>query len=96
MMNIYKGQTALRLTVRTGGPISNLVSCEIRYCKPDGVRGSFPALVKDASRGIVYHDIDSGELDVAGWWVFWVYLGFDDGRQAPGDAVRVFVAEEGS
>lgn len=95
MTNVYVGQSALRVSARTGTALSDIASCEIRYEKPDGIRGSWTAFVSDAARGVVSYDVLGGELDMGGWWRFWVFVTFDDGRSAFGDAVKVFVREEG-
>jgi hypothetical protein len=94
--NIYAGQSALRLSARTGTALSDVGSCELRFEKPDGVRGSWEAFVSDASRGVISYDLLGNELDLAGWWKFWVAVTFEDGRTAIGDACRIFVREEGS
>lgn len=96
MTNIYVGQSALRLSARTGSTLSDVVSCELRYEKPDGSRGVLAAFVSDATRGIISYDLLGNELDVSGWWKFWVFVMFADERSAVGDACRVFVREEGT
>lgn len=96
MTNIFVGQSALRISARTGTALADVASCEIRYEKPDGSRGSWPAFVSDTNRGVVSHDLLGNELDMAGWWRFWVYIRFADERASFGDAVKVFVREEGT
>lgn len=95
MTNIYVGQSALRVSARTGTALADITECEIRYEKPDGTRGQWTAFVSDAERGVVSYDLLGGELDLPGWWRFWVFVTFDDERSAFGDSVRVFVREEG-
>ena len=96
MTTIFAGQTALRISARTGTALSDVSTCEIRYEKPDGTRGHFPAFVSDQGRGVVSHDLTENEVDQAGWWRFWVFVTFVDERSACGDAVRVFVRNEGT
>lgn len=96
MTKIFVGQSALRVSARTGTALADVGTCEIRYEKPDGTRGAWPAFVSDANRGVVSHDLLGNELDQSGWWRFWVFIRFDDERVSFGDAVRVFVSEEGS
>lgn len=96
MTNIYKGQSALRISARTGTALSDIASCEMRYEKPDGTRGIWSAFVSDAERGVVSYDLLGNELDLSGWWKFWVSVVFIDLRTAFGDAVPVFVREEGT
>ena len=53
MTNIYKGQSALRISGRTGTALADVTSCEMRYEKPDGTRGIWTAFVSNAERGVV-------------------------------------------
>ncbi len=96
MTNVFVGQSALRVSARTGTALADIAECEIRFEKPDGTRGLWPAFVSDEARGVISHDLLGNELDVAGWWTFWVFVRFDDERTAFGEAARVFVREEGS
>jgi hypothetical protein len=94
-MKIFKNQTALRITVKTFCELDGVISAVIKYRKPDGKIGQFPAAVKDSANGVIFHEIIEGEIDVSGWWVFWSFVTFEDGRTAAGEAARVFVWEEG-
>jgi hypothetical protein len=51
--------------------------------------------VGDAAKGVIFHECIEGELDMAGWWVFWAFITFADGRTAAGEAAKVFVWLEG-
>jgi len=95
MSALFVGQSALRISARTGTALSAVASCELRFEKPDGSRGLWDAFVSDAERGVVSYDLLGNELDLAGWWRFWVFVTFTDGRASFGDAARVFVREEG-
>ena len=96
MTNIYVGQSALRVSARTGTALADVASCEIRYEKPDGSRGSWTAFVSDANRGVISYELLGNELDLPGWWKLWVFVVFTDLRTSFGDSVPVFVREEGS
>lgn len=96
MTNIFVGQSALRISARTGTALADVLSCELRYEKPDGTRGAWPAFVSDYARGVISHELLGNELDEPGWWSFWVYVRFADERVAFGDAVKIFVREEGT
>ena len=97
MKRIYKGKTKLRILINTKCNLSGFVSASICFKKPDGIVGSFKAIVKDAEKGLVVYDVASAsDIDVAGWWVFWPEIMFDDGHDCCGRAVRVFVSECGS
>jgi hypothetical protein len=67
----------------------------IKYRKPDGTAGSFPAGVADTAKGVIFHECIEGEIDMAGWWSFWAFITFGDGRTAAGETAKVFVWNEG-
>ena len=96
MTNIYVGQSALRISARTGTALSDVETCEIRYEKPDGTRGAWTAFVSDANRGVISYELLGNELDLPGWWKFWVFVVFIDLRRSFGSAVPVYVREEGT
>jgi hypothetical protein len=93
---IHAGQSALRITVKTFLDLAGILAASIKYLKPDGTAGVFAAGVVDTAAGIIAHELIESELDQAGWWIFWASITFSDGRTAAGEAVRVFVWEEGS
>ena len=97
MGRIFVGQTSLRIVCETGTDLTEAVSVEIRYRKPDGAEGAFPAVASDPEGGVIFHEMspDGGEIDLAGWWTFWAWAEFSDGRSAAGEAERVFVWREG-
>ena len=92
---IFKGQSALRITLRTFTDLDSVESVCIRFCKPDGSVGEFPAGISDAVNGLVFYECVEGDIDASGWWAFWAFVTFADGRSAAGEAARVFVWEEG-
>jgi hypothetical protein len=95
MNKIFKGQSALRITVKTFTDLEGIAGAVIRSRKPGGVMGEFSAGVGDMAKGIIFHECIEGELDKAGWWSFWASVTFADGRVAPGEMVKVFVWDEG-
>jgi hypothetical protein len=95
MGRIFKGQSALRIVVKTFTDLEGITSAVIKYRRPDGSTGEFPAGVGDTVRGIIFHECIEGEIDRAGWWVFWAFVTFADGRTAPGEAAKVFIWHEG-
>jgi len=96
MGKIFEGQTALRLTLTTFTDLEDAVSAVIKYRKPNGITGDFSAAVGDAIKGIIFHECIEGDIDVSGWWVFWAFVTFADGRTAAGEASKLFVWQEGS
>jgi hypothetical protein len=95
MGRIFKGQSALRITVKTFTDLEDIISALIKYRKPDGSSGEFAAGIGDAGKGIISHECIEGEINMAGWWVFWAFITFGDGRTAAGEAAKVFVWAEG-
>jgi len=95
MGRIFKGQTALRLTLKTYCDLEGIISAVIKFRKPNGVFGEFTAFVSDVAKGIIAHECIEGEIDISGWWTFWAFITFDDNRTAAGEAAKVYVWKEG-
>jgi len=95
MGRIYKNQTALRLSVKTFCNLEGIGKAVIRYRKPNGKSGELDAGVKDTDNGVIIHECIEGEIDVSGWWTFWAFVTFGDGRTAVGEAAKVYVWNEG-
>ena len=96
MGKIFKGQSALRITVRTFIDLEDITSAVIKYRKPDGSAGEFIAAAGDPANGVIFHECIEGELNASGWWLFWAFVTFADGRTAAGEAAKVYVWNEGS
>jgi hypothetical protein len=95
MSRIFKGQSALRIVCKTFTDLEGITSAVIKYRKSDGSAGEFGAGVGDATKGLIFHECIEGEIDTAGWWVFWAFITFGDGRTAAGEAAKVYVWKEG-
>jgi hypothetical protein len=95
MARIFKGQSALRITLNTFTDLEGIISAVIKYRKPDGSAGELSAGVGDTAKGVIFHECIEGEIDRSGWWVFWAFITFGDGRTATGEAAKVFVWHEG-
>jgi hypothetical protein len=93
---IYMGQSALRITVKTFTDLEGIITAVIKYRKPDGSGGEFAAGVGDEAKGVIFHECIEHEIDMAGWWVFWAFITFTDGRTAAGEAAKVYVWNEGN
>jgi len=96
MGKIFKGQTALRISLKTFCDLDEIEKAIIRFKKPNGKFGEFSAAVSDVENGVIFHEVIEGEIDVSGWWVFWSFVTFGDGRTAAGEAAKVFIWNEGS
>ncbi|GHV06135.1 hypothetical protein FACS189485_14180 [Spirochaetia bacterium] len=95
MRKIYKGQSALRITVKTYTDLEGINGAVIRYRKPSGSLGEFNAGIGDAAKGVIFHECIEGDIDRAGWWSFWAFITFGDGRTAAGETAKVFVWDKG-
>jgi hypothetical protein len=95
MSKVFKGQSALRITLKTFTDLEGIISAVIKYRKPDGSAGEFGAGVGDTAKGVIFHECIEGEIDLAGWWVFWAFITFGDGRTAAGEVAKVFIWNEG-
>jgi hypothetical protein len=95
MSKIFIKQSALRITLDTFTDLEGILSAVIRYRKPDGKTGEFAAAVGDTAKGVIFHECVEGEINVSGWWAFWAFITFDDGRTAAGEAAKVYVWQEG-
>ena len=95
MRKIFKGQSALRITLETFVDLEGIENVVIRYRKPNGRNGEFAAAVADAAKGIIFYECIEGDIDVSGWWSFWAFVTFADGRTAAGQTAKVFVWQMG-
>jgi hypothetical protein len=95
MNRIFKGQSALRIIMKTFTDLEGIIAAIIKYRKPDGSAGELSAGVSDMAKGVIFHECIEGELDMAGWWVFWAFITFADGRTAAGEAAKVYIWYEG-
>lgn len=92
---IFKNQTSLRIRLTTNVDITGATSLNIKYKKPSGDVGSWTAISEDSLLGIIYYDVQSGDINESGNWYIWAYVTFSDSRSAPGESVKVEVYEEG-
>ena len=95
MGKIFKGQSALRITLKTFTGLEDVENASIKYRKPDGSIGEFAAAVGDTANGVIFHECIEGELNFSGWWLFWAFVTFADGRTAAGEAAKVYIWNEG-
>jgi hypothetical protein len=96
MGKIHIHQSALRIKLKTFCDLAGVLSAAIKFRKPNGKTGEFAAAVGDTETGVIFHECIEGEIDVSGWWSFWAFVTFADGRTAAGEAAKVFVWKQGS
>ena len=97
MGKVFTSQTSFKVRLTTGVDITNAITKEIRYIKPDGTTGAVDAEVEDDITGIIYYTFvkgDTGLLDQIGRWKFYAYIKFSDERVAPGENVVVQIYEK--
>jgi len=95
MGKIFAGQSALRITLKTFIDLEGIENAVIKFRKPDGITGELAAAVGDTARGVIFHECIEGEIDLSGWWAFWAFVTFADGRTAAGETAKVYVWNEG-
>jgi hypothetical protein len=95
MGKIYKEQSALRISLKTFTDLEGIEKAVILFRKPNKKTGVFAAAVTDPKEGIISHECIEGEIDMTGWWMFWAFITFTDGRTAIGEAAKVFVWKQG-
>lgn len=84
----------VRLTYTTSP--GTIASGRIRYRKPGGEIGYWPAVVDQVEKTFTYTFPRGEFLQVPGTWTFWSWATLDDGRVHPGSAVTCEVSREGS
>nr|AGS51783.1 hypothetical protein [uncultured bacterium contig00046] len=55
MGKIFKGQSALRIVLKTFIDLEEMLLAVIKFRKPDGSCGEFSAGVSDVAKGIIFH-----------------------------------------
>ena len=96
MGRIFVNQSALRITLKTFCDLEDVISSAIKYRKPNGKEGELAAFVADTAKGVISHECVEGELDLSGWWSFWAFITFSDGRTAAGETAKVYIWKQGS
>lgn len=92
---IFNGQTALNIRATLDIDVSDC-TCIIKYRKPDGEEGFFPAAIVDASNGVIIGSPSSADdLSQVGKYTFWGYITFSDGRVAAGEPEEITIYQEG-
>jgi hypothetical protein len=95
MGKIYVGQTKLIIEVDLKSNITD-ATVILKYCKPDGETGSFPAVISDADNGVVKRQIEATtDIDQSGRWLMWAHVTYGDGKVAAGEPFDFKVYAEG-
>lgn len=97
MGKIFIGQTKLDITLLTNTVLTGVTTALIKYKKPDLTPGSWTATVVgglDAAHGKITYEVQAGDIDQAGKWVFWAHITYSDGKIIEGecDSVTIYTA----
>ena len=97
MGKIYKGQTKLKIELTVNQDITDATVKRIKYQKPSGETGYWPATVSSATAGVIYYEPDTTSiLNEVGKWTLWAWVTFSDDRLAPGEPVMMMIYKEGT
>jgi hypothetical protein len=94
-LRIFKGQSAIRITLVTFIDLEGIDKAVIKYRKPSGKSGEFSTAVGNTEKGTIFHECIEGDIDISGWWSFWAFITFADGRTAAGQVAKVYIWKEG-
>ena len=92
---LHVGQEALELRFNTGEDLSAATGLKIKYTKPDGVAGFWAGTIHDTTYIKKAFEVDDGELDTAGNWIFWAFATMSDGRDIACKPVSYYIKLEG-
>jgi len=95
MVKIFANQTSLTIKVITYVDLCKVKCAKIRFRKPNGSLGEFLAVLDTFEAGTLLHHCSGNDLDMAGWWHFWAYIEFEDGRVSIGEAAKLHIWREG-
>lgn len=93
---IYVNQSSLRMTLDTGVVLTGATTLQIKHIKTDLSTGFWVASIDPSDANKLFYDFINTELDQSGNWIFWAFVIFSDGRNAPGEPVKVKVHEQGT
>ena len=95
MGKVYVGQTALTITLTTGVDVTD-ATCLVKYKKPYGTTGSWPATIITPTTGVIRYAVTASTIiDEKGEWTAWSHITFDDGTVAAGEPIKFTVYNEG-
>jgi len=94
MADYFVGQTNLRISLETNQTLTD-ATCLIKYKNPDGVISSFAATIDPEDDSKMYYDVQSGDLNRGGKWVFWAHVTFADSTVGIGECVEQRIKREG-
>ena len=87
---VFAGQSNLRIQLTMLSDLTDYTVAKIKYQKPDGTEGEWIASVYDRPNGIIYYDLQDGDIATSeyGEWLFWAWASFTDGRATMGEQIR--------
>ena len=90
------GATDQVITVNVSKNLTGYETALIKYRKPNNVTGQFVATVTNVTTGVIQYAIQSAsDIDMAGNWVFWAYVEYENGKIGIGEPFFVSAKNEG-
>ncbi len=96
MGKVYDTQTMCKFYLNTGVDITGATQRKIKWKKPDGTLGDWTASEEgDPLDGVISYEIVAapGQFNE---WIFWAWIEFSAGKNAPGESARLHIYEEGT
>ncbi len=67
---ITNNDFGIKLVCTMSADVTGL-SVELKYKKPDGIEGAWPANIDTAATGVISYTLVSGDIDKTGTWKIW-------------------------
>lgn len=97
MSAIYKNQTLLIFEFEAGSSLVGFTSALIKLKKPNRTSGEWVGTISDEENGIVTYEVQSeDDLNVAGEWIVWLDLTYNDGKKLISEPDRFTVFNPGT
>lgn len=77
-MDTFVGDT-IRINLNTGIDISGYSTLCIKYKKPDGTTGAWPATIDPSNSNKMYYDCETEDIDQSGEWA--IQASVEEGAQ---------------
>lgn len=92
MSKIYKGQTAILVSLITGIDLTNATTALIKYTRPDKTQGQWTA---EISGQLINYQAQSGDFSQSGIYSVWPHITFADSTVSIGEPQSITIYEEG-
>jgi hypothetical protein len=90
------GATDQIITVNVEKDITGYSTALIKYIKPNKTTGQFTATVTSATNGVLVYEIqNASDINLAGDWVFWAYITYQNEKIGIGEPFVVTAKNQG-